>query len=335
MNKFGFNRHEKDPVKLIEWYYNGHVENNSYIFCKMHGGKSIGLVDKVSSKDSTFEKAVILKFNKLDESIDPHRINSMMENTYAQKVSELNIHEIMQQLFPNVDIQVKIDHRYCSKRRHDLRIHRKLNYKSNNNVIFQFDSMLSCVELFPIKDELSAVLKLWTKEIEADINTIESIDKNKIKALRYLFKGENEEYPEHKIFISMNESNIRRVHAVLNRIDLEKVKQVFSEKFDLIEELKELILDTQKTIQDSWNFCTNKYGYMPDGKTLESGFKVSIKGVDLHLTKDYVSFNIVGHNIKNTKDQPILERVLAYIISLGNEHALLQMKLEQKLLGSL
>jgi hypothetical protein len=353
MNKYGFNRNAEETItELVEWD-SEHKDNNSYIFADIYGGSVLGLVDlNTAMPNNKFDKGVFIRVNydTLVE-VDANRINNMLNET-SGPITSMDLYQIVNQLFPGKKISFKVGNnqslkvrdpnasRYYNRvRDFEIYIDRNFTHITKNKINLSFESRLKCEKLFPIKDNFSSKFKHWINELGEDIDSMENIDNSKFEFIRFLL---NKEGVDNTIFLNMNKNNVRKINAIFNRVNQEKVTDILVSQKDLIDEIKGLMEDTSKILKDSWDSCVSKYGVVKTGSSPESGLKVSAKGIDFGIEKDHIDVNIVGETIRvhgsgwiEERNKPVLDRALAYIISLGNEHEQLQAKFEEKLLKAL
>jgi len=350
MNKYGFSSKLPRKEQLTEYldYYNDGTKRNvnSYIISdggSANQGSIMALIDK-------YNGGVLLRLNyDMLSHIGIDRINNEMEDSFEnaeESIKLIDIPHTMNQLFPGKKLSFKAKQNnnlfhdkttYTRHRNYDFFIQRYYT-ETIDNVEMTYESRLKTNDLFPIKEKFTEGFKKWVSELASEINGVESIDKTKFKSLRYLLnKTEGE-----MLYLTMNKSNISRINAIFNRINMDKVRETLETKSEMIEEMKGLMQDTRKMLKENWDSSTTKYGSLKPGANPEAALKVSMKGINFEIGRADIFINIAGESTKvwsqywyDDKNKKVFDRALAYIISLGNEHELLQNKIEEKLLKAL
>ncbi|MBC8427544.1 MAG: hypothetical protein H8D97_01495 [Proteobacteria bacterium] len=365
MNTFGINRdNTKRYTEIINWR-EANNDNNSYIIADTnYTGSIIGLVDMKKPKDpihghthGVVEKAILLRLNResYENTNGTTIFKEIDEHLKNQNILEMDLSNIKSRLlrseFPNnweifddnINFKVVVSNNLVvvnnnsdRKRNYDLNIKRNFNHiVKDQNIVLQFESRLNCKKLFPINTNFTSILKKWIEGLIDEVNFANNISSEKFEVINYLL---NEEALENIQSLTMNQTNMRKINAIFNRINLQKVRETLDTKSELIEDIKSMMKEVYNIIRNSCSWETQtRQEYSP-----ESEFKVSIKGIDFLINRESIWVNVAGknrkvyHNYHNyhirKKNRPILDRALAYIISLGNEHELLYTKLEEKIL---
>lgn len=361
MHRFGINRDDPERYTELVDYHESNKDNNSYMVADCnHSGSVIGLVDLVNPvgnyghNNNVVKNGLLFRLNgEAYEHADGERILREVNDNLARSTKEiptLDFANIVKQLFAsefpetyqnynNIDIRLKLAASLigngCSKRKrhYDLRMVRKFEHKvENHKISLQFESRLDCKELFPIATNFGPRIKSWIGELVDNVRFIEDISSENFEIIEFLLND-----PVDQQYLTMNQNNMRKLKAIFNRANITKIKETEIEQEDLIEDLKSMCNEVHSIIRKSW--ADYDYDYRSSIPKPENGIKVSIKGIDFAVDQKGVFVNVIGETKKilgkgytPSYNTPILGKALAYIVSLGNEHELLHIKLEEKLL---
>jgi len=342
MDQFGLDRHNLSRVtEPTDWGDN--LDNDTYLYTNLNQGSYLGIVEKVDyQSDSPIEKAVLLRLNyDHHPGVDIASIKRANDD-FDTEVGFFDMGAITKQLVGKETRYTKdLEDRkpgmnsWNRKRDYCFSLLRNTKYhEKTTNTVLKFESSLPCKSLLPLKDNFSNEFKKWTNELLDNIKWAKDLKTSDFEILKFLSNNEDRE-SQYRINITKN--SMTKINSVLNRINLENVKEVISSRPTEIQNIKDLMMEVHTVLSSEYqSWVRNRYH-----GTLSKDVKVSVKGIDFAVTRSEIKVGVNGHNYtvfgdyyynKSKSDDPIFERCLAYIISIGNEQDLLTNKLEEKLL---
>jgi hypothetical protein len=350
MDQFGLDRHNLERVtEPTDWGDN--LDNDTYLYTNLNYGSYIGIVEmKDYQPDSKVEKAVLLRLNyNHHPGVDVKSIQRANDD-FDETVGFFNMEELTcklvgKELASNIKYRTSYTKdlekskpglkNWQRKRDYNFSIVRNLKFhERTSNTILKFESSLSCKNLLPLKDNFSNTFKKWTTELLDNIEWAKSIKTSDFEILKFLANRDTES-SSYRINITNNSKT--KINSVLNRINLENVKEVMTSRVDEIKNIRDLMTEVYGVLEADYQaWIRNRYQ-----GTLAKDVKVSVKGIDFAITRSEIKVGVNGNNYtvhgggyysNRDENKVILDRCLAYIISIGNEQDLLTNKLEEKLL---
>jgi hypothetical protein len=369
--KFGINREDdKRRTELIDWG-NGDLEgSNSYIIADNSNGSIIGLFDfrdTIKTDDENWadtnilNKGICIRLNYNGHTaIGGKRLITEVHGKFTdENIPEVDLVQVVKNLIDTefaehkealkntISCRSKLtrtlvaDPNSSWRRETDFDIYviRNFNYQKEN-IQLMFEDSININRLTPIESKFKEGFKVWMKSLIGNINSVLEFSDENANTINFLLNKTETD----NIQIVMSKSTIGKMNMIFNRINMEKAELALVEEKDTIDNIADLMKDIQKNMYDNYQNSYDKYGSPKNNNLDWSEFGVSIKGVSFNINKDTLKINLLDNAIhvfkSNNNYSPIitdqnkevLNRALAYIVSLGNEHEQLEAKLEGKLL---
>ena len=184
------------------------------------------------------------------------------------------------------------------------------------------------------------LIRSWTESLISSIDAVLEFTDEKVKIVNFLLNKDE----TNTVQIDMSKATIGKMNLIFNRINLEKAELALTEEKPAIDTIADLMKDIQTSVHNNYKNSFDRYGSSLNNGLDWTEFNVSIKGVNLNISKDSIKVSIINYTnhvfktstnyspVIRDKNKEVLNRALAYIVSLGNEHEELEAKLEGKLL---
>ena len=359
-------------TELIDWMNGELEGSNSYIIAdNNYDGSILGLFDfrdKIGVHDENWadtnvlNKGVCIRLNYDGHTaIGAKRLLTEVHGKFTdENVPEVDLVQVVKNIidteFPDnkeelkktIQCKVKLvrtlvpdpNKSWRRETDYDTHIVRSFNYQKSN-IQLMFDTRISANKLLPIETKFKAGFKVWMDSLIGNINTALKFSDENVNTINFLL---NKDPTTDNIQIEMSKSTINKMNMIFNRINMEKAELALVEEKDTVDNIVDLMKDIQKNMHTNYKNSYDKYGSPKNNNLDWSPLNISVKGVNFNINKDSVKINLLDnaiHVYKSTtnyspiitdKNAGVLNKSIAYIVSLGNEHEQLEAKLENKLL---